>query len=68
MPRWKARGYVVQLYSTDHPPRHVHVFKDGLLVARFDLDHGCFMPGSDRHHFGRVRRALMEIRLLRGGH
>ena len=29
MGRWKRAGVIVVLYSTDHDPRHVHVFEDG---------------------------------------
>jgi hypothetical protein len=61
---WKRGGYVIRWYQQDHPPRHVHVFKDGALVARFDLEHETFMPGSDRRHFGRIKKALQEEGLI----
>jgi hypothetical protein len=64
VPRWKAAGYVFHIYAYDHPPLHVHVFKDGMLVARFDLEHQRFMEGSQRRHFGRIRRALQQLKLV----
>jgi hypothetical protein len=49
MPTWKAGGYVIRLYEHDHPPLHVHVFKDSREVARF---------------VGRVRKALKSAGLI----
>jgi hypothetical protein len=54
----------VQLYATDHPPRHVHVFRGRRLVARFDLEGLRFMKGSDPRHTGRVLGALRQIGLV----
>jgi len=31
-------GYVFVTWVGDHPPRHVHVYRDGELVAKWDLD------------------------------
>lgn len=63
MSRWKAGGYVVVQYATDHPPLHVHVFRDGAEVAKYDLEHGTFMwcaPGHD----GRILKALRAVGLI----
>jgi hypothetical protein len=35
-----------------------------MLVARFDLEHQRFMEGSQRRHFGRIRRALQQLKLV----
>lgn len=64
MPTWKAGGYVIRLYEGDHPPLHVHLFKERRLVARYDLEHGCFMPGSDIRHFGRIPGALRKAGII----
>ena len=64
MPTWKAGGYVIRAYEGHHPPLHVHVFRDGRLVARDDLENGRFMDGSDPRHHGRVERALREVGLI----
>ena len=63
MPTWKALGYVIRMYETDHPPRHVHVFKDRKQVARFDLENEEFMDGDSRH-FGRIKKALRKAGLI----
>lgn len=51
------------MYETDHPPRHVHVFKDRKQVARFDLENEEFMDGDSRH-FGRIKKALRKAGLI----
>jgi hypothetical protein len=30
----------------DHPPRHVHVYRDGKLVVKWDLDNDRSMKGE----------------------
>jgi len=67
MPTWKAGGYVIRMYERDHPPLHVHVFRDGREVARFDVENRRFMDGSDSRHAGRIERALEQVGLLERG-
>ena len=62
--RKKAGGYFIQIYQTDHPPLHAHIFKDGELVARFDLENMVFMDGSDERHKGRVKKALADAKVI----
>ncbi|MGH7793287.1 MAG: DUF4160 domain-containing protein [Candidatus Binatia bacterium] len=33
-------------WKGDHPPRHVHVYRDGKLVVKWDLDNKKAMKGS----------------------
>ena len=37
MGRWKRHGVIVVLYSTDHDPKHVHVFEDRKRILKFNL-------------------------------
>ena len=46
MGRWKRAGVIVVLYSTDHDPRHVHVFEDGKRVVKFDIESWTVMEGK----------------------
>ena len=32
-------------WEGDHPPRHVHVYREGRLVVKWDLEHGKAMKG-----------------------
>jgi hypothetical protein len=39
-------GYVFISWKSDHPPRHVHVYRDGKLIVKWDLDNRKPMKGS----------------------
>lgn len=42
----------------DHGPRHVHVYRDGRLVVKWDLDHQQAMKGEIT---ARIRRLIGEL-------
>jgi hypothetical protein len=46
MGRWKRYGVIVVLYSTDHDPRHVHVFEDRKRLVKFDVENWRVMEGK----------------------
>ncbi len=53
------RGNYVFLASVgDHPPRHVHVYRDQKLIVKWDLDHGLAMKGRAS---GKVLRLIAEL-------
>jgi hypothetical protein len=33
-------------WSGDHGPRHVHVYRDGELILKWDMDNNCAMKGK----------------------
>ena len=39
-------GYVFITWKCDHPPRHVHVYRDGKLIVKWDLDNQKPMKGA----------------------
>ena len=39
-------GYVFITWKGDHPPRHVHVYRDGTLIVKWDLDDRKAMKGK----------------------
>jgi hypothetical protein len=39
-------GYVFLTWIGDHPPRHVHVYREGRMVVKWDLDDRRVMKGS----------------------
>ncbi len=45
MGKARRRGYVFVWWKTDHPPRHVHVYREGKLVVKWDLENGKAMKG-----------------------
>ena len=54
MTRIRRGGYVFVTWIGDHLPRHVHVFRDGELVVKWDLENGCEMRGA-------VSRRVLEL-------
>ncbi len=46
MGKIRRGGYVFITWKGDHSPRHVHVYRDGKFVVRWDLDHRKPMTGS----------------------
>jgi hypothetical protein len=39
-------GYVFLGWKGDHAPRHVHVYRQGRLIVKWDLDNARTMQGS----------------------
>jgi len=46
MTRWKRRGLMIVKFAHDHPPSHVHVFKDAKQLCRFDIVNWRLMDGK----------------------
>ena len=53
MGKLRRGGYIFVSWKSDHPPRHVHVYRDGKLVVKWDLDNNQPMKG-------RASRRLLE--------
>ena len=53
MGKIKRGGYVFVTWIGDHSPRHVHVYKDGRFILKWDLDNSRVMKG-------RVSRAALK--------
>jgi hypothetical protein len=42
----RRENYVFPMWKGDHSPRHVHVYRDGKLVLKWNLDAGVPMKGK----------------------
>lgn len=58
MGKVRRGGYLFVTWKGDHPPRHVHVYRDGVLVLKWNLEDGVPMKGRAS------RRVLTLIRGL----
>ena len=58
MGKVRRGGYIFVTWKGDHLPRHVHVYRDGTLVVKWDLDHGKPMKGAPT---GRVLELIKEL-------
>jgi hypothetical protein len=58
--RIRRGGYLFVTWSGDHPPRHVHVYKDGRQVLKWNLDAGCPMEGRATRRIVRIITQLVS--------
>jgi len=58
MGKVRRGGYVFITWKGDHSPRHVHVYQDGVLIVKWDLDSAQPMIGKASR---RVRALIAEL-------
>ena len=58
MGKVRRGGYVFVTWKGDHSPRHVHVYRDGMFVAKWDLDNNVPMMGKVTR---RVRELIEQL-------
>lgn len=46
MGKIRRGGYIFVTWRGDHPPRHVHVYRNGKRVVKWDLDNAKAMEGK----------------------
>ncbi len=54
----RRENYVFLTWKGDHSPRHVHVYRDGMLVLKWNLDAGVPMKGKAT---ARLVRLILEL-------
>ena len=64
MGKIRRGGYVFNTWIGDHSPYHVHVYKDGELVVKWDLEHEVAMKGKASAKIRKLIRELREEGLL----
>jgi Domain of unknown function (DUF4160) len=52
-------GFVFVTWTGDHSPSHVHVYRDGSLVVKWDLENDVPMKGEASR---RILRLIAELR------
>lgn len=58
MGRIRRGGYLIEWWIGDHSPKHVHVYKDGRLVAKVEVPSLLVLTGkTDR----RLSKLLSEL-------
>ena len=60
MGKVRRGGYVFMSWKSDHPPRHVHVYREGKLIVKWDLDNDKPMKGFASAEIRRLIRALQS--------
>lgn len=54
MGRVRRGGFVFVWWKGDHAPRHVHVYREGKFVVKWDLDNWMAMKGE-------ASRSLLDL-------
>jgi hypothetical protein len=57
-------GYIFLAWKGDHPPRHVHVYREGRLVVKWDLENRKPMKGAASREVLKLIRELEVEGLL----
>jgi hypothetical protein len=60
MGKLRRGGFVFITWKGDHPPRHVHVYRDGVLIVKWDLEHALAMKGMPTDRVLRLIEVLQE--------
>ena len=58
MSKIRRGNHIFITWAGDHAPRHVHVYKDGKLVVKWDLENGVAMKGKATQ---RVLKLIAEL-------
>ncbi|MHB1446712.1 MAG: DUF4160 domain-containing protein [Acidimicrobiales bacterium] len=53
-------GYVFLSWVGDHSPRHVHVYRDGRLIVKLDIEKWKAMKGQSSARIERLAQQLVE--------
>lgn len=59
MSRLRRSGFVFLAWKGDHGPRHVHVYRDGRLIVKWDLENEKAMEGKPTR---RVLELICELK------
>lgn len=59
MGKIRRGGYVFVTWKGDHSPYHVHVYRDGAFIVKWDLEHDEPMRGAAP---ARLLRLIAELR------
>jgi len=58
MGKIRRGGFMFVTWKSDHSPRHVHVYRDGRLVVKWDLESRKPMKGRAT---GRILEIIVEL-------
>ena len=60
MGKIRRDNFVFVFWVGDHPPRHVHVYRDGRLIVKWDMEHDCAMQGQPTQQIVDCIRMLQD--------
>ncbi len=60
MGKIKRGNYLFISWKGDHSPRHVHIYKNGKLIAKWDLENFIIMEGEVSRRVLKIIKNLVE--------
>ena len=60
MGKVKRGGYVFLSWIGDHSPKHVHVYKDGELIVKWDIENWLPMKGKANRTILKLLKELLD--------
>jgi len=60
----KRAGFQFVTWVGDHPPRHVHIYRNGRLVAKYDLENRQVVKGKASAKLSKCIKELSNEGLL----
>jgi len=60
MGKLRRGGFIFVTWKGDHPPRHVHVYRDGRLIVKWNLEDHVAMKGEATDRILRLITELQE--------
>jgi hypothetical protein len=60
MGKVRRGGFIFVTWKGDHPPRHVHVYRDGRLIVKWNLEDHVAMKGMATDRILRLVAELQE--------
>ena len=64
MGKLRRGGYISIWWIGDHSPRHVHIYRNGKLIVKWDLDNKKAMKGNAPRRVVELIEELESERLL----
>ncbi len=64
MTKIRRGNFVFVTWIGDHHPRHTHIYRDGRLVVKWDLENSLPIEGHASRRLKRMIRSLVEEGLL----
>lgn len=60
MPRTRRANFIFVSWIGDHSPPHVHVYRNGRLIVKWDLKNGLAMEGASTRRILELIKELQE--------
>ena len=60
MGRIRRGGYLIDWWIGDHSPKHVHIYRDGVLVAKVEVPEMLVLSGRLNRPLRKILEQLIE--------